>query len=75
MYVCNTSSHDPLSLQSYAAELEVNKKEPSPFQLDAASLHIVQDFKSLPSSPNPCYHIIICIIKRPHDQFHRNKFG
>jgi len=33
-----TSSHNPLSLQSYGAELDVNKKEPSPFQLDAASL-------------------------------------
>jgi hypothetical protein len=35
---CNTSSHGPLSLQSYGAELDVNKKEPSPFQFSAASL-------------------------------------
>ena len=39
---CNTSSHGPLSLQSYGAELDVNKKEPSPFQFNAASLLITQ---------------------------------
>ena len=43
MYVlCNilvpTSLHGPLSLQSYGAELDVNRNEPSPFQLEAASL-------------------------------------
>jgi len=40
---CNTSSHSPLSLQSYTAVLEVNRKEPSPLQFEAASLHIFQD--------------------------------
>jgi hypothetical protein len=38
MLRCNTSSHSPLSLQSYGAELDVNKKEPSPFQFNAANL-------------------------------------
>lgn len=36
----NTSFIAPLSKQSYGAELEVNRKEPSPFQLNAASLLI-----------------------------------
>lgn len=34
----STSSHKPLSLQSYGAELDVYRKEPSPFQHDAACL-------------------------------------
>jgi hypothetical protein len=34
----HTSSQCPLSKQSYGAELDVNTKEPSPFQLKAASL-------------------------------------
>lgn len=37
----NTSLHGPLSQHSYTAVLEVNRKEPSPFQFEAASLHIV----------------------------------
>jgi len=28
-----------LSLQSYRAVLDVNRKDPSPFQFDAATLH------------------------------------
>lgn len=34
----HTSSQYPLLLQSYGAELEVNKKHPSPFQFKVASL-------------------------------------
>jgi hypothetical protein len=35
----STSLHIMLSLQSYRAVLDVNRKDPSPLQFDAATLH------------------------------------
>jgi hypothetical protein len=44
-YECcsSTSLHNLLSLQSYSAVLDVNRKEPSPLQFEAAALHIFGD--------------------------------
>jgi hypothetical protein len=44
-YKCcsSTSLHNLLSLQSYSAVLDVNRKEPSPLQFEAAALHIFGD--------------------------------
>lgn len=41
----STSLHMLLSLQSYRAVLDVNRKDPSPLQFDAANLHAFSEIR------------------------------
>jgi hypothetical protein len=70
---CKTSSHGPLSLQSYGAELDVNKKEPSPFQFNAASLLSTQSKAKMSRQQDESQNSILisssklCILLAPMD--------